>query len=326
MTSQPRNGAAIELPPLPEPAAWQWRKRQTWFEGKADECHFWSEWEALQPPYMDARDLAISDPENYQLRSNFTADQLREAQRAAIATHVAKAPAAGEVAEMLAKVADAYGHLWHVNNEPMAPIALRSPEKAAYEARKILRDMLTNEQRGEAINKIGREIEAATSPAPAVAEPAHVAKEAQGVVAVYDFLRARKRAIYDAQKDPATGLVGVGPHRSAMLAYSQVMDDLASLVAPASPAEPSEPDMRAICEALGFDPTNHHNAAKCPYCRPAPVAVTREPLTDDDIWMIRNQAMQEVSGDQAQAVFIVRSIEAHHGIAASPAGAEGAGS
>ena len=26
-------------------------------------------------------------------------------------------------------------------------------------------------------------------------------------------------------------------------------------------------DMRAICETLGFDPTNHHNAARCPYCR-----------------------------------------------------------
>jgi len=29
-----------------------------------------------------------------------------------------------------------------------------------------------------------------------------------------------------------------------------------------------EPDMLAVCAALGFDPTNHHNAAKCPYCRP----------------------------------------------------------
>lgn len=29
----------------------------------------------------------------------------------------------------------------------------------------------------------------------------------------------------------------------------------------------AEPDMRKVCEALGFDPTNHHNAAKCPYCR-----------------------------------------------------------
>jgi hypothetical protein len=30
-----------------------------------------------------------------------------------------------------------------------------------------------------------------------------------------------------------------------------------------------EPDMPAICKALGFDPTNHHNAAKCPYCTPS---------------------------------------------------------
>jgi hypothetical protein len=36
-----------------------------------------------------------------------------------------------------------------------------------------------------------------------------------------------------------------------------------------APAASVEPDMRAICEALGFDPTNHHNASKCPYCRPA---------------------------------------------------------
>lgn len=27
-------------------------------------------------------------------------------------------------------------------------------------------------------------------------------------------------------------------------------------------------DERAICEALGFDPTNHHNALGCPYCNP----------------------------------------------------------
>ena len=51
-------------------------------------------------------------------------------------------------------IALAYGHLWHVNNEPMAPVPLRSPEKAAYEARKVLRDLMTHEQRGEAINKV----------------------------------------------------------------------------------------------------------------------------------------------------------------------------
>lgn len=27
-------------------------------------------------------------------------------------------------------------------------------------------------------------------------------------------------------------------------------------------------DDRAIADALGFDPTNHHNAARCPYCTP----------------------------------------------------------
>jgi hypothetical protein len=44
---------------------------------------------------------------------------------------------------------------------------------------------------------------------------------------------------------------------------------LASLAAP--PA--AQPDMPAICAALGFDPTNHHNAARCPYCTPRPTQV-----------------------------------------------------
>lgn len=44
------------------------------------------------------------------------------------------------------------------------------------------------------------------------------------------------------------------------------------------PTTPVEPDPRAIVEALGFDPTNHHNAAKCPYCNPASAPVEeREP-------------------------------------------------
>jgi hypothetical protein len=51
-------------------------------------------------------------------------------------------------------IALAYGYLWHVNNEPMAPVPMYSPEKAAYEARKVLRDLMTHEQRGEAINKV----------------------------------------------------------------------------------------------------------------------------------------------------------------------------
>lgn len=37
---------------------------------------------------------------------------------------------------------------------------------------------------------------------------------------------------------------------------------------PADDAEPVKCDMRKVVEALGFDPTNHHNAGKCPYCNP----------------------------------------------------------
>ena len=51
-------------------------------------------------------------------------------------------------------VAMAYGHLWHVNNEPMAPIPLRSEESASYAARKLLRDLMTTKERGEAINSV----------------------------------------------------------------------------------------------------------------------------------------------------------------------------
>ena len=61
-------------------------------------------------------------------------------------------------------VALAYGHLWHVNNEPMAPVPLRSSETAAYEARKQLRDLLTHEERGLAINQVQVMLAAAPQP------------------------------------------------------------------------------------------------------------------------------------------------------------------
>ena len=48
----------------------------------------------------------------------------------------------------------AYGYLWHVNNEPFAPIPTYSPERAAYDARKILLHVMTHEQRGKAIEKV----------------------------------------------------------------------------------------------------------------------------------------------------------------------------
>lgn len=56
--------------------------------------------------------------------------------------------------EWMKAVQEAYGWLWHVNNEPMAPVSPLPPVQAAYEARKGIRDLLTMEQRGEAINAV----------------------------------------------------------------------------------------------------------------------------------------------------------------------------
>lgn len=56
--------------------------------------------------------------------------------------------------EELEKIKDAigiaYAYLWRVNNEPGTPNQYK-PERAAYEARRRLRDFLSSEQRGKAI-------------------------------------------------------------------------------------------------------------------------------------------------------------------------------
>ena len=53
-------------------------------------------------------------------------------------------------------LATAYGHLWHVNAGADAPAGIgvisTTPERAAYAARKLLREALTSEQRGIGIN------------------------------------------------------------------------------------------------------------------------------------------------------------------------------
>jgi len=56
-----------------------------------------------------------------------------------------------DIHRLTAAIARAYGYLWCVNCEPGTPRQY-SPEKAAYAARKELRDLLTKEQRGAAIN------------------------------------------------------------------------------------------------------------------------------------------------------------------------------
>jgi len=83
--------------------------------------------------------------------------------------YAAPAPAepAPVPAEWLKAVQEAYGWLWNINDEPLAPIPMLDEGKAAYQARKALRDLLTSDQRGEAINAVRGTIENMLAAAPA---------------------------------------------------------------------------------------------------------------------------------------------------------------
>lgn len=61
--------------------------------------------------------------------------------------------AAQERERWLRSVGPAYGYLWCVNNEPGTPNQY-PPERAAYEARRLLRELLTKVERGEFINTV----------------------------------------------------------------------------------------------------------------------------------------------------------------------------
>lgn len=74
--------------------------------------------------------------------------RLQDEKEAAVAAERAKAQVWRKA------VQEAYGWLWHVNNEPAAPVPLWSPDQAAYKARQSLRELLTHQERGEAINAI----------------------------------------------------------------------------------------------------------------------------------------------------------------------------
>lgn len=58
-----------------------------------------------------------------------------------------------ELATLREKVGLAYGYLWCVNNEPCAPNYM-PPDRMAYEARKLLRDTMTHDERGTFINRV----------------------------------------------------------------------------------------------------------------------------------------------------------------------------
>jgi hypothetical protein len=56
-----------------------------------------------------------------------------------------------EIERLRERIAITYGYLWHANDEPGTPNRYGS-ERAAIEARKVLREILTGEQRGKGIN------------------------------------------------------------------------------------------------------------------------------------------------------------------------------
>jgi len=124
-----------------------------------------------EPTALAARLLehaAIHDAET----SHYSDEQARWAadlREAAALLSAAPAPAepAPVPAEWLKAVQEAYGWLWNSKNESMAPIPLLPEGKAAYQARKALRDLLTSAQRGEAINAVRGTIENMLAAAPA---------------------------------------------------------------------------------------------------------------------------------------------------------------
>jgi hypothetical protein len=109
---------------------------------------------------MDARCWPFSEPPGFVAgllagaHSEFNGDMLAAVRNVFIERGVPFAQYAMP-RETLQAIMFAYGHLWHVNNEPAAPTPLYLPEKASYAARRHLRDLLTTEQRVEAINQVG---------------------------------------------------------------------------------------------------------------------------------------------------------------------------
>lgn len=107
--------------------------------------------QALQ--LADARELARA---NVATRT-WSNDARKRLARASedLAAHLRTTPE-GFVLVETKSLATAYGYLWHVNAGADAPAGIgvisTTPERAAYAARKLLREALTSEQRGIGIN------------------------------------------------------------------------------------------------------------------------------------------------------------------------------
>ena len=60
---------------------------------------------------------------------------------------------ATNIEKMVDATALAYGILWHINTDPVAPIQVFSPEQAACKSRQILREQLNKRIRGDGIKR-----------------------------------------------------------------------------------------------------------------------------------------------------------------------------
>jgi len=75
--------------------------------------------------------------------------------------------------------------------------------------------------------------------------------------------------------EPTKAMIEAGLKKNASNPHPWCPAVYRAMVA-AAPA-PNHIGGRLICDALGFDPTNHHNAAKCPYCNPDGLALAAAP-------------------------------------------------
>ncbi|WP_244119696.1 hypothetical protein [Burkholderia gladioli] len=213
---------------------------------------------------------------------------------APVAQAVAADGAATDYERLLAAVGTAYGYLWHINEMTEAPIPHYSPAKAAYASRRVLREFLTPEQRGIAINEVGREIgrfiddaeRAAVSPATADERPTQPAGPADQ--AVYDAIAQNYQSGLTATADERAAMVQWATerwdaevkHRPLINVHRRSLDDTwrqvirhcggddVSLLGPrhdallaANPIKTTERDPSFIDNDLDFEPDAQHAVA-----------------------------------------------------------------
>jgi hypothetical protein len=138
-------------------------------------------------------------------------------------------------------VQEAYGWLWNINNEPLAPIPLLDEGKAAYQARKALRDLLTSEQRAARRGhqrRQGNDRELARSPPAGTAHPrtGHPMTQDTTRAALSDLRAIVQQAAMALEELQGPGFLigGVMHHRIGLILpkLNAAIDEIAALAQP----------------------------------------------------------------------------------------------